>query len=289
VVVELWYPTAQGSPVENSENAVWVYPKEVRDGSFLEKKHPLIIFSHGHGGDRRDLSWLAEILAKKGYMVASVDHYGNTWKDFNPIASLRFWERARDVSFAITEVLKDARINQKIDSNRIGFVGYSLGGMTGLALGGARGEVVFEKIPEMDRIKAEFGEDVFAKMDFSESRLHYGEPRIKAMALLTPAAFSYSPESLKAIQVPVAVVVSEGDEVLPFELHGKKIITHLLQRKVKMLKEKVSHFVFLNKVSPSGKKVARPEFHSQAVEADRALVHQEVGDFVSDFFKENLK
>lgn len=88
--------------------------------------------SHGHRGDRRERSWLAEHLAKNGFLVAAVEHYGNTFSNYNPLISIRFWERPVDVSFSIDQLLADPFLKNRIDAARIGFVGYSMGGMTGL-------------------------------------------------------------------------------------------------------------------------------------------------------------
>lgn len=289
VVVELWHPTEQKGPLDQPEDVAWVHPNEVRNAPLTSGKYPLILLSHGHGGDRRDRSWLAEELVKKGYLVASVEHYGNSWKTFNKVITLRFWERARDISFAISELLTDPNVRERIDPRRIGFIGYSLGGMTGLALGGAKAAPIGATTFEVTQLKEEFGADVLEEMDFSESEMSYADPRIKAMVLLTPAAFAYDGESLKEIQVPVALVASKGDEILPFDEHAKKVITHLSNKKVKLLRDQASHYVFLNRVSAIGKRYLKPELHAEALEADRAIVHRELGSFIADFFKENLK
>jgi predicted dienelactone hydrolase len=39
---------------------------------------PLVVLSHGTGGAAAQLSWLAEHLAAHGYLVAAVNHHGNT-------------------------------------------------------------------------------------------------------------------------------------------------------------------------------------------------------------------
>lgn len=290
VVVEFWYPTHQKGPFEK-EADVWVHPKEIRNSPLasLDKKYPLIIMSPGHGGDRRYLSWLVEALVKNGFMVASIEHHGNSWRTYNPLISLRFWERARDVSFALTELLLDPNLKNWIDPSRIGFVGYSLGGMTGLALGGARANNVKEIVKRQQEYHKEIEPDLVDQVDFSEAYDSFLEPRIKAIALLSPAAFVFPAQSLKQVKVPVALVASEGDEVLPFQEHAFQIITHLAPARLKLFRDRISHYVFLNPVSSKGKTVVRKEFQSEALQSDRTMVHKEVGDFVADFFKEQLK
>src|SRR6185503_14378242 len=62
IFVELWYPTQEEKALDEPLDPIWIHPKEVRDVSLanIASKYPLIVMSHGHGGDRRDRSWLAE-------------------------------------------------------------------------------------------------------------------------------------------------------------------------------------------------------------------------------------
>lgn len=292
VVVEIWYPTDQKGPVDVPEDPVWVHPKEVRDVPMLKGAFPMIIMSHGHGGDRRDRSWLVEPLVKNGFIVASVEHYGNSWRSYNPAITLRFWERAKDVSFAISQLVKDPMWKGQIDSKRIGFIGYSMGGMTGLILGGAKMQnakkiaVQFlAKYKEVDKINLEMVEAT----DFAEADGSFADPRIKAMALLSPATFAIPAESFKKIKVPVALVASEGDEVLQHEEHALKIVENLKQAKLKLFRDKVSHYVFLNRVSDIGKDLLRPDIQTEGIQKDRLKIHEEVNNFLLAFFKEHLR
>ena len=59
---------------------------ESRDAPLSNKKkqYPLIMMSHGSGGDRYNMSWLAEVLTANGYIVCAMDHYGNTWNNKIP-------------------------------------------------------------------------------------------------------------------------------------------------------------------------------------------------------------
>jgi len=118
VMVELWYPTQHEGPFDDPKDSVWISPKEIRNVPICEGKHPLIMMSHGYGGDRRDRGWLVERLVQNGFVVASVEHHGNSWRTYNPLASIRFWERARDVSFAINQLLKDSSLKNHVDANR---------------------------------------------------------------------------------------------------------------------------------------------------------------------------
>lgn len=287
-MVELWYPTSQTGPFDEPRDSAWVHPKEIRDVPVSEGKHPLILMSHGYGGDRRDRSWLVEHLVQNGFIVASVEHHGNSWRSYNPLLSLRFWERARDVSFTLSQLLNDSDLKLRIDSNRIGFVGYSMGGMTGLALAGGKAKNVKEIVKLQAAKAGDIDLQLVEQVDFSEAQNDFSDRRIKAMVLLSPAAFVFPPKALKNVKVPVALVASEGDEVLPYKDHALKVITHLVPKKWMLLHSKASHYVFLNRVSALGEGVLPKHMHTEEIESDRLTVHQEVGSFVTEFFKEQL-
>lgn len=116
---------------------------------------PLVVLSHGFGGDRKFLAYLARHLASYGLTVAALDHPGSniTWllsQGTAPNPSLsrgkvllyaeEFLERPKDVSFLLDEL---AKLNQqpgllegKLNADRVSVIGHSLGGYTALALAG---------------------------------------------------------------------------------------------------------------------------------------------------------
>jgi predicted dienelactone hydrolase len=59
--------------------------------------YPLLIVSHGYPGNRFLLSHLAENLASKGYVVASIDHTDSTYSDQAAFASTLAQPSARPV------------------------------------------------------------------------------------------------------------------------------------------------------------------------------------------------
>lgn len=288
VLIELWYPTSAKAPLDLTTHSVWVHPQEVRNSRPVPQLHPLIVMSHGHGGDRRYLSWLVEHFVRKGFLVASVEHYGNSSSTYDLLNTLRFWERARDISFAITHLLEEPFLKGSIDPHRIGFVGYSLGGMTGLSLGGAPAQNVKEIMLAQQKNFKEFDPEMVAGLDFMEASGDFSDSRIKAIALLSPATFVFPAPSLKQVKVPVALVASKGDEVLPFQEHAHRVMTHLVPAKLKLLKEKASHYVFMNRISPRGKEVLSREIQAESIESDRLSIHREVGPFLAEFFQEQL-
>src|SRR5262249_19714316 len=89
LTIELWYPATDayaGKDVaESSRDAYDLLPgfppawqEAVRDAAPRSGSYPLVAFSHGFGGHRRQSTFLCTHLASHGYVVAAVDHTGNT-------------------------------------------------------------------------------------------------------------------------------------------------------------------------------------------------------------------
>ena len=120
----------------------------------INKKFPLILFSHGFGGYKTQNMIAIEALVSRGYIVISADHThdanitifknGNivdhNFDILNNVPKEKFWDiripqintRAADVSFMIDklQLMKNHPIYNSIDFNNIGVFGMSTGGAT---------------------------------------------------------------------------------------------------------------------------------------------------------------
>jgi len=288
VTVEFWYPTDEAvSSYEQEEEAVWIHPKEARDVSISEEisSYPLILMSHGNRGDRRERTWLVDSLVRQGFVVASVEHFGNAWYQYDPLSSLFFWDRAKDISFALTTLLEEASIKNRISQSRIGFIGYSMGGMTGLALAGAVAKNAKETAKQESNNR--IPDQILDQIDFSQAEKNYRDPRIRAMLLICPAAFAYLPENLKKIKIPVGVIASLDDEVLPHKEHAHKVIKYVIPRRVKLLRNKTSHYAFLNRMTEKGYHLLQKTV-SKSSSDTWGPIHREATAFTLKFFQETL-
>jgi len=290
VTVEFWYPTDRlDGPYEPTEENVWVHPKEIRNASISDQRstYPLILMSHGNRGDRRERTWLVEALVRQGFFVASVEHHENAWYHYNPLSSFCFWDRAKDVTFALDRLLQEQSVKNVINREKIGFVGYSMGGMTGLALAGAQAEHTREIAVEQCNQVGDIPISVLDHLDFAEAEKNYEDPRIRSMLLICPAAFVYLPNSLKTIHIPIGLIASMDDEVLPYKEHASKIIQNIALRKLKIMKNKTSHYAFLNRMTERGHTLLQ-----KAVDVSSSQnwlpVHQESTKFALQFFQETL-
>jgi len=136
LVTTIWYPARAGTLMAEHHVGPPAAPlftlgRWADDGPMLEGRFPLVTLSHGTGGSAEIMSWLARDLASRGYIVAGVNHPGNNAVEpYTAEGFMLWWERARDVSAVIDLVLADPPIGPHIDANRIGAMGFSLGGYT---------------------------------------------------------------------------------------------------------------------------------------------------------------
>lgn len=110
---------------------------------------PLVVFSHGLGGSRAGYSYLGRHWASLGFASLHVQHAGsdravwsgNIFKMFGNLQSAasesNALDRVRDVSFAITSILKSVEYGAQINPAAIAVAGHSYGANTAMLIGGA--------------------------------------------------------------------------------------------------------------------------------------------------------
>lgn len=147
----IWYPLADTDPQAvtlHDDNLVFHGFPAIDDARAASASLPLVILSHGSGGNRASLAWLAVDLARAGALVVAINHPGSTSGDSAAATNIRAWNRPMDISRLLDELLNTDTLdrlfgNQEgngmhLDHSRMAIVGHSLGGYTSLALSGLR-------------------------------------------------------------------------------------------------------------------------------------------------------
>ena len=135
----LWYPAAgPGEPLTIGADAVFLGTPALALAAPAPGLYPLIVLSHGSGGNVDNLGWLANALVASGAIVIGVNHQGSTSRDSDPAASVAIWNRTEDISALLDWALADPGLAPRIDARRITVLGFSMGGATALHLAGAR-------------------------------------------------------------------------------------------------------------------------------------------------------
>lgn len=131
--------TCTGGLFEQSQSAGGVPIRVVAPAT--SGTYPVLLFSHGVNGLNTQQAWLADHLAKYGYIVLSMEH---TASDFCanvaiPPSDSAFTARSTDVNTVLNNLtnIKNSLNSSSgrtytFNTNHIGFVGYSMGAETGL-------------------------------------------------------------------------------------------------------------------------------------------------------------
>jgi len=108
IAASIWYPAA------NPTYRAPVGDRPIFDPTFAfigpaiaEGKHPLVLLSHGSGGNADSLGWLTSGLVANGAIVLAVNHPGSTSGNSSPRRSVDLEARANDLTAALDMILAD--------------------------------------------------------------------------------------------------------------------------------------------------------------------------------------
>lgn len=227
LMLEVWYPAAQGASGETALKAylrdakteVELQGKAVRDAAPAAEKFPLVLVSHGYPGNRFLLSHLAENLASKGYVVASIDHTDSTYRTQAAFGSTLV-NRSFDQLFTLSEIdrlSKDSGsfLNGLADASNTGLIGYSMGGYGAVITSGGG---VTQKSVEYPW----GGPHGTLGVHLSGSETHNAlpDPRIKTSIAFAPWGMNtgfWDAETLKGVKIPMLFVAGSVDDVSLYE------------------------------------------------------------------------
>jgi len=300
----LYYPTADAARVI----PMGPFPQNVAiNGTPAPQFKGLIVISHGTVSTQIGFATLAQALARNGYLVASVEHVGDTWQDqsLRATPARYFAERPRQVSRVIDTLLADPQWRTRIANGAdgqplVGAMGHSAGGYTVLALAGGKPvlsqlrkhcETEAAQDPVICNLSHALGSGTApadAAADGQEEPVQ-ADKRVRAVMALAPLGVLFSASSLAAITVPVAIHTGEKDTFLVPRFHAQWVKQNLRGANATLQTvPNAGHYAFMNTPtmdlpSPDGSVAGNPQGFDRAAFLDR-FAQESVA-----FFDKNLR
>jgi predicted dienelactone hydrolase len=287
----IWYPASGGKPTVFGENPVFEGAPALEDAKIGSGRHPVVLLSHGLGGNIRTLGWLAAGLAKHGAVVIAVNHPNSTTRDFDLLKGLDHWTRAQDLTAALESISSNSAFAGNIDTARVYAAGFSYGGWTALSLGGLRGNLgAYAKHCTKEGAASTHCRDIakggvdLNSLDAARWNASYKDIRVKAVAVIDPAlTWGLGVAETKDISSNVLLIgLGAGKDRLfatDFSATGSGFEKKAGDAKVRNVAP-ASHFAALSVCKPDGEAILAEEKDdpvcTDAKGADRKAVHEEI-------------
>ena len=226
-------PLAQLGKYQTTKQTLKLYDKKryrlLNTDLYLPQQNinniPVIVVSNGLGAKRDRFEKLAIHLSSYGFAVVVTDHPGSDrqrQKDFlkglykENFDATDFIDRPLDISYILDEleILNQNQLNNRLNLERVGIFGYSIGGTTALSLAGAN--------IDFDRLKQECDRSLnllnistlyqCRATELAPNQPSLKDQRIKAAFLFVPFGnFMYSQAELSKVSIPMMWQVVDRD------------------------------------------------------------------------------
>ncbi len=166
------------------------YPKRLENSAF-----PVIVHSHGFMSERNDLAYILDHLSSRGYVVVAADYPLTKRAGGDSVLMADVVNQPADVRFILDQITDPSsaigkELSELVDENRVGLMGYSLGGLT---------STLTAYHPE------------------------YHDPRIKAVVSIAGPSAMLDDTFYRGTDIPFLMVAGTADEMVPFEAHAAVI------------------------------------------------------------------
>ncbi|TCU24859.1 putative dienelactone hydrolase [Rhizobium azibense] len=309
LAVTIWYPSKDdGESALIGENRIFEGTPALKNASIETGRFPLVMLSHGSGSRMEGMAWIARVLAEAGFIVAGPNHPGTTSGDSTPAATSKIWERTEDISTIITALVSDSRWQASINKDRIGVLGFSLGGSTAIELAGARADLdayarYCDDYPTMmdcrwfeggrgfvdnNQVRVEkFDLRSINRERFEQSNR---DPRIASAVLVDPGlATAFSPESVENINIPLTFINLGSIGKIPLAVLSDRLAKQVPDATYAQVDDS-DHFSFLPLCKQGAanflKSVGDPDpICEQGARRSRADIHEELAILITQAFE----
>ncbi|MBW4640298.1 MAG: alpha/beta hydrolase [Gloeocapsa sp. UFS-A4-WI-NPMV-4B04] len=234
--------------------------------SRLSPGFPVIVISHGLGSDRTSFEYLAQHLASYGFAVAVPEHPGSSAEQLRLLLAGRsytvaepneFINRPLDIKYLLNQLARLDASNSsfKLNLQQVGVIGQSFGGYTALALAGA--SLNFDQLQkDCEDLNESWNVSLLLQcrvLELPRTQYNLSDSRVKAALAINPITSSiFGKASLSKIKVPVMIVSSSDDTVVPALSEQIKPFTWLTTpQKYLAVIERGTHFSTIGETNPA--------------------------------------
>ncbi|WP_138472572.1 prolyl oligopeptidase family serine peptidase [Poseidonocella sp. HB161398] len=291
--VGIWYPS--DAPPPESATLFGTHLSlgtEIADG-----KHPLVVISHGEGGQMAAHADTAMALAEDGIIAVVPEHRGDSRFDESARPAEWMVSRPTDLREVIDFMTGGWKDAAEVDGSRIGVYGFSAGGYTALVAAGALPDIGLAKSfcagnPKEYACRNGFLDGVEAGQVAPALEQVAGDSRIGAIAAAAPSlGFAFGALDLAGIDIPVQIWSGALDLRAPHNTNGALVAAGLPMAPEVHVVERAGHFAFL---APCDQRMetARPaDWAMYCVDPegfDRKAFHKELNAELVRFFDKAL-
>jgi predicted dienelactone hydrolase len=190
---------------------------------------PIIVISHGLAEDRNTFAYLAKHLVSYGFAVAVIEHPETNSKDFKQFLSgfastpqaTDLINRPLDVKYLLDELQRlndyDVNLKGKLNLQKVGVIGHSLGGYTALALAGAT--INFQQVRKDCIPNRSLNLSVFLQcgaLELQPAIYPIKDDRVKAILAFNPLNSTiFGSKGVSQIKIPTMLLGSSQDIFTP--------------------------------------------------------------------------
>ena len=266
---------APNAPLQNGQRGRSI-PVDIYLPELQSSPAPVVVISHGLGGDRTTFAYLAEHLASYGFGVLVLEHPGSNAQQLQALINGRasgaagpteFLDRPLDISFVLDELERgsNSSLQRRLNLKQVGVLGQSFGGYTALALGGA---ILNAAQLKADCQKPEDTLNLSLLLQCDADRLvqsntNLQDQRIQAVMAINPITSAvFGQAGIEAVQVPTMIVAGSADTVAPALPEQIRPFTWLKQPdKYLVLLDRGTHFSVITAppgLAANGTEIALP-------------------------------
>jgi predicted dienelactone hydrolase len=292
VEFDIWYPAKDGGKrITVGGNGVFFGTDAGRGAPFQDGRFPVVIISHGAGGNAGQFGWIASELAHAGFVVVLPNHPGTTTGNASAEAAVRVWERPADVSAVLDELTENTSDYPYMDT---------AGGYTAMAVAGAR--------VDPDRLQrfcdtgdhgmsdcaflAHFGIDLH-DLDLSLAAQDLRDRRIKTAGVVDPGIVStLTKGSLSAIDIPMLILNLGDEETIPSGVYARGASDLISTATYEIVPDAI-HFSFLAQCKSRGAEILEKEGELDRLCDDaggrsRSDIHRDLSQIIVAYFRDQI-